>query len=482
MRWLSSALVLFCGAVHMAFAETTFERQYGRPDRGELAWDIAEDADGSFAIVGTTFAADCPFMLCDMNGYVVKINPQGDTAWTRVIGSNWTDIITSVIVVGDDYVMTGLRNLFANWQSYGTQVWFLKIDKNNLVTVDKTYGGLSADAGSEIVPTPGGYFIVGSTGSFGARDGKKDVWLLRLYSTGDTLWTRTYDLGYEDMGTSIIPSHNGHYLITAVSCTGYCGGLFQQGFAAYFVTDSVGNVLKTHLFERGQKHKLTKTKPTSDGGAILVGATSMVDNFPDEDIWSVKIDANADTVWTKILTDVGTVYEGAWDVFEAENGGYYVAAYSQRYQTADMNFDNWWLLRLDAAGDTMWTRRLGGPKNDDPYAMIPTSDGGLIMAGWRDANPNPLENLSVGNADFYVIKTDALGMVTGVKSSAEVAQTCVLFQNYPNAFNGRTRIRYRLPRRSYVTLAVCDLLGREVRALANGYEKAGDHGVSCVVG
>lgn len=391
-------------------------------------------------------------------------------------------IITSVIVVGDDYVTTGLRYLFANWQSYDTQVWFLKIDKNNLVTVDKTYGGLSAEAGSEIVSTAFGYFTVASTGSFGTRDGKKDVWLLRLDSTGDTLWTRTYDLGYEDMGTSIIPFHNGHHVITAVSCTGYCGALLQQGSAAYFVADSVGNVLKTNSFARGPKNKLTKAKPTSDGGAILVGATSMVDNFPDEDIWLVKIDANADTVWTKIFTDIGTVYEGAWDVFEAEDGGYYAAAYSQRYQTADMNFDNWWLLRPNAAGHTLWNRRWGGPKKDDSYAMIPTSDGGPIMAGWRHANSNPLENLSVGNADFYVIKSDALGMVTGVKSSTEVAQTCVLFQNYPNPFNAMTHIRYRLPRRGYVTLRVCDLLGREVQTLVNGYEEAGDHGVSFAVG
>lgn len=92
MRWLFSDARIFCGRAHVAFAQTMFERQYGRPDRGELAWDIAEDADGNFVIVGSTFPADCPLMLCDMNGYLIKINAQGDTVWTRVIGSNWTDI------------------------------------------------------------------------------------------------------------------------------------------------------------------------------------------------------------------------------------------------------------------------------------------------------------------------------------------------------------------------------------------------------
>lgn len=27
---------------------------------------------------------------------------------------------------------------------------------------------------------------------------------------------------------------------------------------------------------------------------------------------------------------------------------------------------------------------VGGPLNDDPYAIIPTSDGGIAIAGWRD--------------------------------------------------------------------------------------------------
>ena len=52
-----------------------------------------------------------------------------------------------------------------------------------------------------------------------------------------------------------------------------------------------------------------------------------------------------------------------------------------------------------------------------------------------------------------------------------------LHQNYPNPFNPATRIDYDLPRASNVTIAVFDLLGREITTLVNEYKPQGRHAV-----
>ena len=48
-----------------------------------------------------------------------------------------------------------------------------------------------------------------------------------------------------------------------------------------------------------------------------------------------------------------------------------------------------------------------------------------------------------------------------------------LFQNYPNPFNPITKITYSIPKVSFITLKVYDLLGREIKTLVNEFRQPG---------
>jgi hypothetical protein len=52
-----------------------------------------------------------------------------------------------------------------------------------------------------------------------------------------------------------------------------------------------------------------------------------------------------------------------------------------------------------------------------------------------------------------------------------------LKQNYPNPFNPSTTIEYALPQNAQVTLKVYNVIGQEVKTLANGVEPAGVHSI-----
>ena len=50
-------------------------------------------------------------------------------------------------------------------------------------------------------------------------------------------------------------------------------------------------------------------------------------------------------------------------------------------------------------------------------------------------------------------------------------------QNYPNPFNPNTVIGYHLPKSSFVSIKVYDILGNEVRSLVNEMKSVGKYEV-----
>ena len=86
-------------------------------------------------------------------------------------------------------------------------------------------------------------------------------------------------------------------------------------------------------------------------------------------------------------------------------------------------------------------------------------------------------NLFAGTYGHGVWMRPLSDMITGVNEQNNLPASFSLRQNYPNPFNPTTTINYSIPKSTYVTKKVYDILGREVTTLVNENKPVGNYSV-----
>jgi len=255
----------------------------------------------------------------------------------------------------------------------------------------RTYGGSDSDQGYSVKQTTdGGYIVAGMTESFGA--GSRDVYLVKTDALGDTIWTRTYGGSDWDDGRSIAQTTDGGYIVA--------GSTFFFGPGGDYIhlikIDSLGDTLWTRTYGGYTDDYGLFVAQTSDSGYIVAGNTHSF-GAGLFDIYLIKTDASGDTIWTR--TYGGSYNDFGQFVAQTTDGGYIIVGYTESFGAGGKDI---YLVKTDAAGDTLWTRTYGGSFDDLGQSVAQTTDGGYIVAGCT-------ESFGAGGNDVYLVKTDATG-------------------------------------------------------------------------
>ncbi|MFH1194452.1 MAG: T9SS type A sorting domain-containing protein [bacterium] len=120
-------------------------------------------------------------------------------------------------------------------------------------------------------------------------------------------------------------------------------------------------------------------------------------------------------------------------------------------------------------------------RSEDNYSFIKI---GYIQASGssEDMNSYSFKDESAINGKYYyrLKQLDTEGnysLSKVIEANLDLPKDYELTQNYPNPFNPSTTIKFSLPVQSRVTLKLYDILGNEIKTLAEGFHIAGRHRV-----
>jgi hypothetical protein len=74
-----------------------------------------------------------------------------------------------------------------------------------------------------------------------------------------------------------------------------------------------------------------------------------------------------------------------------------------------------WIVKMDASGNILWQKCVGGSDAEFPYQIIQTQDGGFLFVATTFSNDGDV-SFNHGGTDIWLVKTDTLGNIEWDKS------------------------------------------------------------------
>jgi hypothetical protein len=471
---------------------------------------VATDASGNIYAAGyfygtINFGGGLRTSAGGSDIFLVKFDPAGAWQWDREFGdASDSQFATGVAIDGGGNIYisgaftgsanfgggvrtsAGDRDLFlAKFNAAGVHQWSKRFGD----AAEQENSQLAIDLFGDIYMT--GYFF--GTLDFGGgpltSQGSYDAFIVQFDAAGAHLWSKRFGDDADQRGIALTTNHwgnvslgidfngtmdlgagnvtsNGNFDVAVVqySSLGFYQFEHEYGDAAgsQEVTSLATDPSEGYLYVAG-----TNTGTVDFGGGPITSAGT-------SDIFLAKLDCIGNHIWSHGWGDAA--YQGVSSVVTDPFGDVFLAGGFDGTMNLgggpliSAGLDDVFLAELDEDGTHMWSRRFGDPsKFQSPNCITTDPDGNAIMGGIFQGNINFGGSTFAGNStDAFLVKFAAIpSAVRGpMNTSLSVAA-------HPNPFNPETTIRYTVPSKGHVEVAVYDASGARVSTLVNAEKGAG---------
>jgi photosystem II stability/assembly factor-like uncharacterized protein len=446
--------------------------------------------------------------------FMAKFDPAGNLVWLKRAGGTGADRSYSVHAEasGNSYIMgtfsgTATFGAFSITTAKTSESFLAKYDpQGNCIWVIKM-GGENDWGGDLTVDQHGNIYVTGcfqGTVDFGNQkpltaNGFYDMFVAKYDANGACLWV-TGGGGYAlDEGTGISLDATGNVYVTGVFSgentkfgTAVLSTPNIEVFIAKYGND--GTPLWAKQVKGSAYDNASGISTDRDGNSTITGsisAAALFDQFqlpgPEttylNNTYCAKYDSKGSCLWAVSGTGFNV---GAGAIVDAQGNSYIAGRFWGESVFGDRHINSTFtsehlinpdgfICKYDARGNFLWAKSIGGSGYDVADGIAIDSKGALLVSGECGIGPVFGDITVSGLGGAFIAKlapevTSVGALHEGLNSHPSAFS---LKQNYPNPFNPSTTISFSLPSRSFVTLKIFDVMGREVATMVSEEMPAG---------
>jgi len=345
---------------------------FGVGTSGSPYVSMVSDSEGFIYIA--TYTASTDGMINNSSGFddlfVLKLDENGDTVWTRTIGGEGNDRALAMELLSDGNLLIAGKS----WSTTGVfsqnkggdDGFILKMSPDGQTLWLKNFGGTLVDCLFGIKEIPNGAGDIMAYGISGSIDGdinnsnfvgSNKAWLMRLTSAGNVVWSR--------ITNGLINNPD-----------------WEESFNAAAFSES-GNEI------------------------VLLGSTYNFNDINSDDLFVCKYDLAGNQSYKRSYG--GTAGDSPIGISRLSGGDYLIGAVIRGGGGNVSAFlgggADQWLLRITDAGTIVWNRNYGGTNLDYMYGFYLTSEGALQVGSSRSTD-NTASRAGFGGLDCWVVQTN----------------------------------------------------------------------------
>jgi len=197
-----------------------WSRQIGTADHDE-AYGVATDSLGNAFIIGNTVGSLAADNAGAADIFVAKYDESGDLLWKRQIGTAAYDSAHAVATnASGNVIIAGKTGGAFEGTDYGYyDAYVAKYDPDGNLLWLKQFGTAGADGVDSLAVDGFGNIFVGgsSEGGLGGSAGDTDVFILKLDTSGNLIWSEEYATLLYDEGASVALDSDGNVFLGGTS-------------------------------------------------------------------------------------------------------------------------------------------------------------------------------------------------------------------------------------------------------------------------